>query len=196
MKTQRWLGSAILLLVLCAGAIAAPVTYQVTTSYSNVGFSIYEFLVTKQEGVFRDFNGEIVYDKDHPEQSHVQITVQAASVDTRNGTRDRAVRSTDYLDVEKYPTLSFVSTNVAPAPGGVLAVTGNFTLHGVSRQITIPVRLLGEHEVPTNQIFAGFETTFDIDRSDYGVIGGLGGNLPLGKAVTIHLSIGARRQTS
>src|SRR5258707_11656200 len=125
MKTRRWLRVLALLLALSAAASAAPVSYQVTTSYSNVSFSVYEFLVTKQEGVFRDFNGEIVYDKDHPEQSHVQITVQAASVDTRNGTRDRAVRSTDYLDVEKYPTLSFVSTKVAQAPGGVLAVTGN-----------------------------------------------------------------------
>ena len=184
------------ILLLASTALAAPsTTYTVVPSYSAVQFTVSEFGITHQEGLFRDFTGEIGYDAEHPELSHVEITVQSASVDTRNETRNRAVRGANLLDSDKYPTLSFVSTRVVPAPNdpSLLNVTGKFTLHGVTHELTVLVHFLGEKAVPANHHFAGFETTFKIDRGQYGVQGGIADGA-IGKDVTIHLTIGADHQ--
>src|SRR6185369_3230858 len=100
---------------------AQATTYEIAHLYSNVGFTITKIFF-KEDGGFRDYSGKILYDPDHPERSTVQMTVQAASIDTRNDTRDKVLRSDDFFDTEHYPTLSFVSTSVTPKSGGALAV--------------------------------------------------------------------------
>lgn len=172
-------------------------TYEVTHDFSNVNFSITKFFF-KEDGGFRDFSGEIVYDPDHPERSHVQMTVQAASIDTRNDGRDRVLRSDDFFDVARYPTLSFVSTSVRPRQDGTFDVAGDLTIHGVTRHVTIGARFLGMKQMQGWGDFVGFDAEFTIDRTDFGVNGlrWAGGTPVLGKEVDIHLSIGAVRQGS
>lgn len=193
MLFAKRLFSAIVLLALAAPACRADgVTYDISHVYSNVGFSITKIFF-KEEGGFRTYSGQIYYDPDHPERSRVQMTVQAASIDTRIEARDKALRSDDFFDVDRYPTLTFTSTSVAAKPGGTMQVAGDLTIHGVTRHITIPVHYLGHKQMEGWHDFVGFETEFTIDRTEFGVNGSRwsGGALILSKEVNIHLSIGA-----
>ena len=96
-------------------AIGAPevaITYQVKPVYTNITFTIVKWKVFKEEGMFRDFSGTLTYDPEHPERASVAIAIQAASLDTKNSGRDSVVKSDDFLDVQRYPTLAFRSTGV------------------------------------------------------------------------------------
>lgn len=168
-------------------------TYDITHVYSNVSFNITKFFFN-EEGGFRQYSGKIVYDPDHPDRSHVQMIVQAESIDTRNEGRDRALRSDNFFDAGRYPTLSFVSTSVAPRENGILNVAGDLTIHGVTKHITIPVRFLGTKQMQGFGDFIGFDTEFTINRSEFGVNGGSSWSGILGNEVEIHLSIGAFRE--
>jgi len=157
-----------LALALPALALAAPVTYKVDADHSGVGFSIRHF-VTNVSGRFKDFDGTIVQDKDNPAGSKVEFTVQAASIDTDNADRDNHLRSADFFDVEKFPTLSFTSTQVKALDKDTLEVTGDLTIHGVTKRVTIPVDFLGTVKMPNGEK-AGFETQFTVNRKDYDIV--------------------------
>ncbi len=166
---KRTLISAVTLaLALPALALAEPVTYKVDADHSGVGFTIRHF-VTNTPGRFKDFTGTIVYDKDNPAGSKVEFTVQAASIDTANDDRDKHLRSADFFDVEKFPTLTFTSTGVKGVDKDTLEVTGDLTMHGVTKRVTIPVELLGTAKTPNGEK-AGFETSFTLNRKDYGIV--------------------------
>jgi polyisoprenoid-binding protein YceI len=119
----------------------------------------------------------------------VDFDVDTASVDTKNRNRDETLRSVDFLDVAKYPLMRFRSTRVVPRSGNTADVTGNLTIHGVTKAITVPVKLVGARDR-----YAGFETTFTIDRRDFGITGGrwVAGGPPgiLGTEVTIRIVAG------
>ncbi len=142
---------------------AAQSTWTLDQVHSNVGFEV-RHLLTDVGGEFHDFDGTIVYDAENPENSSVEVTVQAASIDTDNEKRDDHLRSEDFFAVDQYPTLSFKSTSVEDAGGDKLNVTGDFTIRGVTKRITIPVEVLG---VMGDK--AGFATEFVIDRQEFGV---------------------------
>ncbi len=169
--------------------------FRITKAYSTVGFSVYKWMVMKEEGIFRDFEGQIAYDSSRPDLSQINMTVQAASLDTGNATRDSVLRSDDFFDVAKYSTLHFVSDKVVPKGGNDIKVSGELTIHGVTKRITIPARINGTSTVPGVGTLAGFEATFTIDRTDYGVNGfrWSGGNLSIRKEITIHLALGCVR---
>jgi polyisoprenoid-binding protein YceI len=196
---QRILPLALALSLVTAPAIAydGASTYEISHVYSNVSFSIMKFFF-KEDGGFRIYAGKVYYDPAHPERSHVRMTVQAASIDTRNEGRDRALRSDDFFDVEHYPTLTFVSTSVTPKSDYLLDVAGDITIHGVTKHITISVRFLGEKYLQGWGDFVGFDTEFTIDRTAFGVNGSRwsGGAAVLSKDVNIHLAIGAIRPGS
>jgi polyisoprenoid-binding protein YceI len=196
---QRILSLALALSLATAPAFAndGASTYEISHVYSNISFSIMKFFF-KEEGGFRSYSGQIYYNPTRPERSRVQMTVQATSIDTRNEGRDRVLRSDDFFDVEHYPTLAFVSTSVTPKPGNVLDVAGDFTIHGVTKHITIPVRFLGDKQMQGWGDFVGFDTEFTIDRTAFGVNGSRwsGGAAVLGRDVNIHLTIGAIRPGS
>jgi polyisoprenoid-binding protein YceI len=183
-----------LTLLLPAVAAAEPVIYKVDVDHSGVSFSIRHF-VSNVSGRFRDFDGVIKYDKANPTASSVEFTVKAASIDTTNNDRDEHLRSKDFFEVQKFPTLTFTSTQVTPKDGTTLNVTGNLTLHGVARQITFPVSLLGTVKTPRGEK-AGFETTFTIDRKEFGILWNnvLDSGPVLGDEVKITIEIEANRQ--
>jgi polyisoprenoid-binding protein YceI len=188
-------------LVAAAGNDKAPapagsgVTYKITPVFSNVSFSIMKFFF-KEEGGFRDYSGTVFYDPSNPRNSRVSMTVQAASIDTRNTHRDESLRSDDFFDADKYPTLSFSSTSVVAKRQGELEVTGDLTIHGITKRITVSVRFLGTKELQGWGNFAGFDAVFTIDRTAFGVNGSRwsGGDLILSKEVTIHLAIGGVKE--
>jgi len=150
------------LLLLPLAASAQPTTWVVDPVHSNVGFKVRHFL-TPVSGQFEEFSGTIVYDADNPSSSSVEMVVQAESIDTDNERRDGHLRSPDFFDVTNHPTLSFKSKKVA-AVGDNLAVTGDLSIRGVTKEVTIPVQVLG---VMGDK--AGFASEFTVDRQDYGV---------------------------
>jgi polyisoprenoid-binding protein YceI len=191
---KTFLKALTLALVLPALAMAETATYKVDADHSGVGFTIRHF-VTNLPGRFRDFDGVIKYDPKNPAASSVEFTVQAASIDTANNGRDEHLRSKDFFEVEKYPTLTFTSTKVVPKGDNNLEVTGNFTMHGVTKQITIPVEVLGFAKTPRGEK-GGFETTFKVNRKEYGITWNnmMDSGPVLGDEVKVNIAIEANRQ--
>ena len=165
---RTFVSAAALALALPALALAAPVTYKVDADHSGINFTIRHF-VSNVPGLFKDFDGTIVYDKDNPASSKVEFTVQAASIDTGNADRDKHLRTADFFDVEKFPTMTFSSTQVKAVDKDTLEVTGDLTMHGVTKKVTIPVDFLGTVKTPKSEK-AGFESSFTVNRKDYGII--------------------------
>jgi polyisoprenoid-binding protein YceI len=167
-------------------------TYRISKSYTTLAFTAVKWMVFKEEGLFQDYSGTITYDPKDPARSAIDVTVQSASLDTRNDIRDGVLRSDDFFDVKKYPTLSFRSTQVAMSGTDQLDVTGDLTIHGITKRITVPAKIIGARVMPGIGDFAGFETTFTIDRRDYGVLGTRwsGNKMAIDPSVTIHLIVG------
>jgi len=179
----------IVMLCLPLAAAAEAATYKVDPVHSGVSFTVRHF-VSEVEGRFKDYAGTIKFDAQHPADSSVQFTVQAASIDTGNDSRDKDLRSDDYFGVEKFPTLSFVSTKVTPKAANSFDVTGNLTIKGVTKTITIPASFLGEMKTQMGQR-AGFRSAFTIQRADYGVTGG---GAIIGADVNITIRVEAVRE--
>ncbi|HEX5718164.1 MAG TPA: YceI family protein [Thermoanaerobaculia bacterium] len=184
-----------LALLLPALAAADPVVYKVDSDHSGVSFSIRHF-VSNVPGRFKDFDGVVKYDAKNPAASSVNFTIQAASIDTDNADRDNHLRGADFFDVEKFPTLTFSSTSVKAVDADTLEVTGELTMKGTTKKVTVPVELLGSMKTPRGEK-AGFETAFKLDRKEYGINWNRPldtGGVILGDDVKITISVEADRQ--
>jgi polyisoprenoid-binding protein YceI len=184
-----------LALALALGAISVlPVqaadVYTVDSVHSDASFSIRHF-VSNTKGRFNQFSGTINLDPAKMTSSSVVFTVKTASVDTGNDDRDKHLRTADFFDAEKFPEITFKSTSVAAAGKDKYNVTGDFTMHGVTKKITLPVTFLGTAKNPRGGEVAGFETSTTLLRSDYGVGGSAMG--ALGDEVTVSISIEANK---
>jgi len=148
-------------------AAAANETFVFDKAHSQVGFQIRHFL-TKVEGRFRDYDGRIVIDRQNPANSRVDVTIQAASIDTGNEKRDADLKSANFFEVDKYPTIAFKSTKVTPNGKDLYLVTGDLTMHGVTKTIVVPVRHTGFLNLGKMEK-AGFEVTLSLNRKDFGI---------------------------
>jgi polyisoprenoid-binding protein YceI len=186
------ISACLLMIATSSSANGCEAKYIVSKQLSNVNFTITKIFF-KEQGGFRDYAGEICFDSEHPERSIVRITVQTASIDTGNDTRDNELRTDDFFDVAKYPTMTFVSRAISVGGPNLLEVSGDFSLHGTTKSITVPVHLLGTRTVQGFGTFVGFDTEFVIDRTLFSVDGSRwsGGSLILSKEVNVHLAIGA-----
>lgn len=149
-------------------------TWTIDPVHSAVSFTARHLGVAKVRGTFDTFAGAIVTAED-PRQSSVIATIQTASVNTRNGPRDRDVRSKDFLDVETYPTMTFRSTAIRPQDEELVLIDGELTLRGIAKPVTLEVELGGVAEGPQGSTVAGFSATTEISRTDFGVTGGPAG---------------------
>jgi polyisoprenoid-binding protein YceI len=194
-RTKSCVQALTLALLLPTLAAAEAAAYKVNAPHSGVTFTIRHF-VSEVEGRFKDFAGTIKYDKDNPANSSVQFTVQTASINTDNADRDKHLSSPDFFDVAKFPTISFTSTGVKAKDAKTLDVTGDFTMKGVTKRITIPVTVQGAMKTPQGEK-AGFRTTFSVNRMDYGVSWNRaveGGGAMLGDNVDISVRVEADHQ--
>ena len=141
--------------------------WTVDKGHSSAQFKIRHF-TANVVGQFRDFEGNINLDRANPKSSSVEFTIQAKSIDTGSERRDNHLRGADFFDVEKFPTITFKSTSVVPKSKDSYEVTGDFTMHGVTRRVTLPVTFLGFQKHPRGEK-AGFEIETTINRKDYGV---------------------------
>jgi polyisoprenoid-binding protein YceI len=144
-------------------------TYTVDTAHSRVGFVARHAMVTKVRGAFNEFDGKAVIDGANPANSSVEVTMQVASVDTRNAQRDGHLRTNDFLDAETYPTITFKSTDITFDGGRDFEVTGELTIKDVTKSITIPLEFQGAATDPFGNERIGFEGSVVINRKDWGV---------------------------
>ena len=154
---------------LLAVSTRAADTLKVDRAHSNVGFEI-RHLVSTVTGSFKSFEGTIQLDKANPAQSAVEFTIDTASIDTGAENRDKHLRSEDFFDAEKHPKMIFKSKSIAKKSGDAYDVTGDFTMHGVTKEITIPVRFMGTAKGGRGNEIAGFKTAFTLNRKDYGIV--------------------------
>ena len=157
------------LLVSLAGTARAADTWTIDKAHSEVTFKI-KHLMSKVSGSFTNFDGTITTDFADLSASSVSFTIQATSIDTKNADRDKHLRAADFFDVEKFPTITFASSKITKTSDDTFDVTGTFTMHGVAKEITLPVTFLGAAQDPWGNTKAGFEVTTTLKRSDYGIV--------------------------
>lgn len=145
-------------------------TYTVDKMHSAAEFKI-RHMVSQVGGKFDDFGGTVNVDRANPANSSVEFTIQTASVDTATPDRDKHLKSADFFDAEKYPTITFKSVKVAPTKTkDTYDVTGDLTMHGVTKRVTLPVVFLGFVKDPWGNERAGFELETTLNRKDYGIV--------------------------
>lgn len=196
MRTRTRLGIAALVLAASgASALAAQEIFTFDKNHTTVGFRI-RHIVTKVEGRFQDFDGTIWIDRQTPAASKVELTIRAASIDTGTPNRDNDLRSPNFFDVSKYPTITFRSTRVEPRGNGVYDVMGELTMHGVTKMVTIPVKHNGFAKMGKGEK-AGFEIDFSLNRKDWGITWNRTldeGGLMVGEEVEIAIQVEANKK--
>ena len=169
-------------------------TLEIDRSHSDVAFQV-RHLLSKVRGRFKEFNGTIDFDQSNPRNSRVDVTIQADSIDTAEADRDKHLRSADFFDVEKYPTLRFVSTSVTPRDGNAYDVAGDLTIHGVTRQVVLPATFVGAASDPWGNTKSVFEADLTLNRKDFGLTWNAAletGGFLVGDEVNVSLSIQAK----
>jgi polyisoprenoid-binding protein YceI len=196
MKRSRSFAAPLLFLsaiFFAAPALAALQTYEIDPVHSRVEFTI-RHMFSKVTGNFSKFHGTIHYDPSAPAASSVNAEIDANSIDTNNEQRDGDLKSPNFFDVAKYPTLTFTSTKITPSADGKLKVEGNLTIHGVTKPVALDAAFLGMGPGLDGVTRAGFEGTTKVDRKDFGIVWNKaldkGGTL-LGDDVLINLDIEA-----
>ena len=167
---------------------------EIDRSHSDITFQV-RHLLSKVRGRFNDFSGAIEFDPEQPNRSRVDVTIQAASIDTGEPDRDAHLRSADFFDVGTYPTLTFVSTSVTPRGGNDYDVTGNLTIHGVTRPVVLPAVFLGAATDPWGNTKLGFEAELTLNRKDFGLTWNAAletGGVLVGDDVKVSLSVQAK----
>lgn len=144
-------------------------TYTIDTAHSRVGFVARHAMVTKVRGAFNDFEGTAAIDGENPENSSVNVTVQVASIDTRNEQRDGHLRTNDFLDADTYPTITFKSTGITYDGGNDFVVTGDLTIKDVTKSISFPLEFQGAVKDPFGNDRIGFDGSVVINRKDWNV---------------------------
>lgn len=144
-------------------------TWSIDPAHSRMGFSSRHAMVTKVRGAFNDVSGTAQLDAEDMSRSRVRVVLRVDSVDTRSPQRDAHLRSADFFDAEQHPTIEFDSTAVDEVDENQFIVTGELTIRGVTRTISVPLELLGVDTDPFGQLRAGLEGTRRIDRKDWGV---------------------------
>jgi polyisoprenoid-binding protein YceI len=144
-------------------------TYVVDRTHSEVGFRA-KHMVGYVPGKFTDYEGTVALDPANFENSFVDFTVKAASIDTGTPDRDKHLRSEDFFWVEKYPTLTFKSEKIRKTGKDQFDVTGTMTIRGVAKKITIPVEFNGFVKDPWGNEKIGFSSEFTVNRKDYGLV--------------------------
>jgi polyisoprenoid-binding protein YceI len=173
------------------GALAAD-TYAIDPAHSNVGFAVKHMMVSNVRGVFTDVKGTVTADPGDLGKSGVQVEIAAASISTSNTDRDTHLRSADFFDVAKYPTITFTSTKVERKGDGYLA-TGLLTMKGVSKEIALPFTVTGPVVDPWGNTRYGLE--FDrvkLNRQDFGLKWNKvieAGGVVVGDDVTVDLAV-------
>ena len=181
-----------------AAQTAGAQRYEIDSSHSSASFKVRHLMVSNVRGEFRSVAGTVVIDEVDVTRSTVDVTIDATSIDTHDEKRDQHLRSADFFDVATYPTLTFKSKRVQAGKGGGLFVTGDLSLHGVTREVTLDVEPLSpEVSDPWGNIKRGASARTRLNRKDFGLVWNAtldGGGVLVGEevSVTIEVELGRR----
>ena len=163
-------------------------------SHSEVAFQV-RHLITKVRGRFVEFDGKIALDESDVSRSRVEVAIQAASIDTGEPDRDKHLRSADFFEVDKYPTLTFKSTEIRPKGRDTFDLIGDLTIHGITRQVKLAASFLGKAKDPWGNEKVAFEGELALNRKDFGLHWNAAletGGFLVGDEVKVMLSVQAR----
>ncbi len=183
--------------VVGAALLATPVlgaTWSFDKAHSHVGFEVRHMVISKVSGQFLDYDGKLTWDGKDLSTASVEATIQTASIDTQNETRDKHLRSGDFFQADSFPTITFKSTKVIPGKDNKFQIVGDLTMRGVTKQVTLDGDLNGVVTDPWGNTRAGFSASTKVNRQDYGVSWSKtldSGGLVAGDDVTIELEIEA-----
>ncbi len=144
-------------------------TWNIDPTHSTVGFSVKHLMISTVRGRFSDFTAVLNLDEAAPQNSSLEVSISAASVDTRTEQRDNHLRSPDFFDVANHPTLTFKSTRVSGDVNGEFTVEGDLTIRGVSRPVTLQVSYDGAGKDPWGNERKAYTATGEFDREAYGL---------------------------
>lgn len=162
--------AAITAVILTALPAAHAATWTIDPTHSEVGFKVRHMMISNVRGTFSDVKGTVIYDPAHPTQASVDVTIQAASIDTGVSDRDDHLRGPDFFDVKKHPTITFRSKSVEKAGPNKLRVRGDLTLLGVTREVVLNVDGPSSPVTdPWGNVRVGASATAEIDRTDFGM---------------------------
>lgn len=164
----------------------APGRYAIDPAHSDIGFTARHLMVAKVRGQFTDFTSEVVVGETAAD-SRVSAEVQVASIDTRVAERDTHLRSPDFFDVERHPTMTFTSTSIDES-----SMTGDLTIRDITRPVTFDLEFVGASADPWGGRRAGFEASTEVSRKDWGLTWNVaieGGGVLVGDKVTLHLDV-------
>jgi polyisoprenoid-binding protein YceI len=193
MKFSRLFLAVGLLWAVGVSSVRASEIFKFDQAHSTIGFKV-RHMLGSAKGRFTKFSGTIEIDREHPEKSSVVATIQTASIDTANAKRDEHLRTEDFFNVARFSEITFKSRRVkqtGPASG---EVTGDLTMHGVTRPITLSVQLVGGPEsAAKNQATRWRVTASSLKRSDFGIGKGAGGEWMIGDDIAVEIEVEATR---
>ncbi|MDB5079493.1 MAG: polyisoprenoid-binding protein [Chloroflexi bacterium] len=169
-------------------------SFEIDPNHSHVTFSIRHLMVSNVRGTFNVIRGELHIDEQQPANSWVVAEAEAASINTRNEQRDAHLRSGDFFEADKYPTLTFKSTQVEHVEGSEYKVTGDITIHGVTRPATFEVEYHGQSNHPMMGVRTGLTAKTKINRKDFNLAYGSvaeAGQVLLSEHVNIEIDLEA-----
>lgn len=143
--------------------------YTIDPAHSRIGFVARHAMVTKVRGSFDEFSGTARLDSQDPSRSSAELSIEASSIDTRNTDRDAHLRSNDFLQMEQYPQITFRATDIAARGEDSFEVTGELTIKGTTKSVTLPLTFEGQATDPFGNNRVGFEGSMTINRQDFGI---------------------------
>ncbi len=143
--------------------------YAIDPTHSRIGFVARHAMVTKVRGAFNEFEGTAHLDSSDPSRSSAHLVIEAASIDTRNAQRDEHLRGNDFLAMEEFPQITFVSTSARQVDAATFELTGDLTIKGVTNSVTVPFTYEGSALDPFGNTRVGFEGSVAVSRKDYGI---------------------------
>lgn len=158
-----------LVALLSTPALAAPTTYKIDNGHTAALFAVKHLGISHTHGRFNTVAGQFTLDDADPTKSSVSVEIDANSIDSNEKKRDDHLRGPDFFNVKQFPKITFKSTAVKKTGDKQFDVTGDLTIHGVTKSVTLPVTLVGQGQDPWGGTRAGFDAALTIKRADYGV---------------------------
>lgn len=174
------------------------VNYQIDTAHSAAQFKVRHMMIAHVKGEFTKVTGTVVYDEADPSASKIEASIDASTISTRDAQRDGHLKSADFLDVEKFPEITFKSNKVTSTGGGTFDMSGDLTIHGVSQPVTLKVEeFTAEVKDPWGNMRRGSSADTRINRKDFGLAWNAAleaGGFLIGDTLDIHIDIELIRQ--
>jgi len=165
--TKRFVVAVAVIAMMTGSAMAQ--TWNFDKAHSSIGFSVRHMVINRVYGHFSDYSGSVTFDGEDMSQATVNVTIQAASIDTDNEKRDEHLKSSEFFAVDQYPTITFMSENIIPGEDNTFTMVGLLTIKGITKEVTLEGEMTGVLVDPWGNTRAGFHAETTINRQDFNV---------------------------